>query len=527
MKSKIPTISLTFFIIASLLGPRISLGQAAQGCILSSGVTPFSIPEDSGPAPVNLDLGSATTIHLMGGFLLLQPGFIGPFPFSNCSITAGMLSIVDDHGRVSVSGSNSLILIGSANRLEIGNTGFGSLTVVGGGFVDAASDPVNCLAGLCNNFVSNIAGSNGTLTISGPGSRVDAINSFVIGKAAVFDLEHQGLSSSGTVLIQNGGVLNTQRGTVSAGPGGSIPLGTETTLGIVRIEGLDSEWVVLESINIAESQFPGTATGIVTVCDGGTISAGGVFVFEGGTLSGNSIVFSPVFVDGGRIDVGCSLGTLTVNGNVHFFSGDLIIEVEGAAPGSFDVLAATGSIFLAGGRAVLSFKGGFAPQTGDTFPYLQSPTVSGADNLVVEIVGLLPGFDFDVGASGEVIALNDGVPAMVKPLLDVRPGDDGDEVDVSSNQIFPLGILTTVSQPIFDASQVNPNTIRFGPAGARPVSKKVKLKDVDDDGDQDLRVWFRAMQTGLSCGDTQGVLTASTFSGTAVEATASLNAVCD
>ena len=76
-------------------------------------------------------------------------------------------------------------LIGSGNRLEVGNSGTGSLTVSGGAVVNGralSGAAANC--GPCFNFISNGAGSTGKLTITGNGSFVD-LWLLTVGHAAV------------------------------------------------------------------------------------------------------------------------------------------------------------------------------------------------------------------------------------------------------------------------------------------------------------------------------------------------------
>ena len=66
------------------------------------------------------------------------------------------------NGSVVVTGSGATVQLGAttSNRLDVGSWGTGTLTVSGGGVVDATVNAGNCSAGsFCNSFVGNAAGS--------------------------------------------------------------------------------------------------------------------------------------------------------------------------------------------------------------------------------------------------------------------------------------------------------------------------------------------------------------------------------
>jgi hypothetical protein len=82
---------------------------------------------------------------------------------------------------------------------------------------------------------------------------------------------------------------------------------------------------------------------------------------------------------------------------------------------------------------------------------------------------------------------------------DVNPGGRGR---------IPVAIFTTDT---FDATQIDVTTLRFGLAGAGIVHKRGHIVDVDADGDSDLVVHFAIQQTGIACGDTEVMMTGTTF----------------
>jgi hypothetical protein len=104
-------------------------------------------------------------------------------------------------------------------------------------------------------------------------------------------------------------------------------------------------------------------------------------------------------------------------------------------------------------------------------------------------------------------------PMINEPLtvtIDIAPRRE-------PNRIIPdrgrpaVAILTDQS---FDATQVDPASVRFGPAQAEPMSNRII--DVDSDGDMDQVFYFLTEQTGIACGDTEATLIGETFEGVSV-----------
>jgi hypothetical protein len=65
----------------------------------------------------------------------------------------------------------------------------------------------------------------------------------------------------------------------------------------------------------------------------------------------------------------------------------------------------------------------------------------------------------------------------------------------------------------FDALQVDPTTVRFGPWGASPIPRYAQVVDKDHDGDKDLFMKFNTYWTGISCTDTEATMTGKTYAG--------------
>ncbi|MDQ2778226.1 MAG: PEP-CTERM sorting domain-containing protein [Pseudomonadota bacterium] len=198
--------------------------------------------------PGDTDLGS--------GRLFIGNGIPGSFAVdAGSSFDAGQLILArqgNGTAMVVIDGTNTIVGLrgdGNNNRFEVGSWGVGSAIVSGGALLDARVDPAACLQGTryCNNFIGSSAGSDGTLTITGAGSRAEFLHDFVVADLTVFDnsaLGTPGGSTRGTVNVLNGGTLVTDRGTVGRGPSGSSSLGTERSFATVTLDGVGSVWRV-------------------------------------------------------------------------------------------------------------------------------------------------------------------------------------------------------------------------------------------------------------------------------------------
>ncbi len=102
--------------------------------------------------------------------------------------------------------------------------------------------------------------------------------------------------------------------------------------------------------------------------------------------------------------------------------------------------------------------------------------------------------------------------------IDIKPRDPHNKIRFRSHRRkLRVAILT---QDDFDALQVDPATVQFGPDSATAVNCKVK--DVDHDGDPDFVLRFKLRETGIACGDTEATLSATTFDGEQIAGTDSI-----
>lgn len=309
-------------------------------------------------------IGSSVDIDTVNGFAGVfvgrEAGTTGTLSVSGAGASVSARSGVDDSGltvgrdsgasgTVTVKDGAQLSLDGDRSRLTIGQLGgsSGQMTIANGGqvTVDGATDG-DVFVGAAFAAFGRPNGGSGSLSITGVGSTLTVLDNVIVGAPESFG----GGSSSGTLTIANGGVLN------------------------------------------ADDVFIGT--GGVLNGDGGTINAG-------------------LTIDGGVIAPGASPGILTINGDLTILDGILEIEVGGLAPGEFDVLNVTGDLVAPTALSIqLTFLNGFLPEVGDEFLFLDvDGDSSDLDALIlnglldIQLDGIPNGFEFGLNfENGELVA---------------------------------------------------------------------------------------------------------------------------
>jgi hypothetical protein len=106
--------------------------------------------------------------------------------------------------------------------------------------------------------------------------------------------------------------------------------------------------------------------------------------------------------------------------------------------------------------------------------------------------------------------------------LDIKPGSSPNRINPKSHGVIPVAILTTDS---FDATTVDPLSVRFGPKGAQAAPKKRHIEDVNHDDEPDLVLHFKTRATGIQCGDTSASLTGETFDGDPIQGSDAIQTV--
>jgi T5SS/PEP-CTERM-associated repeat protein len=238
------------------------------------------------------------------------------------------------------------------DSLEVGS-GNGSLNIQNGGLVNAGS-----------TFIGTFGGSSGTTSVSGANSQLTGYQ---------LDVGYQG---QGSLAITAGGQVNDVIGFVGA---------TSGSVGNVLVDA--GTWTNSALLDIGVG-----GTGVVTVKNGGSLSAGSIEVGGGGSLN-----IDPAIVD--------------VSGGFILDSGGILsLDIAGITPGLISQLDISG-FGLFEGTIDLDFVNGFAPTTGESFDLINALGAN-FSNATIQIEGLAPGFQYsDSFFNGQftLVADNNGV----------------------------------------------------------------------------------------------------------------------
>jgi YVTN family beta-propeller protein len=116
-------------------------------------------------------------------------------------------------------------------------------------------------------------------------------------------------------------------------------------------------------------------------------------------------------------------------------------------------------------------------------------------------------------------------PQAIEVRIDIQPGNKKNRINLRSNGNVAVAILSTGK---FDATQVNWETVSFGPDEAPEIHQRSHIRDVDRDGDMDFVLHFKIRKTGIKCDDKRATITGETFSGQAFTGSDKIKTVkCD
>jgi len=73
----------------------------------------------------------------------------------------------------------------------------------------------------------------------------------------------------------------------------------------------------------------------------------------------------------------------------------------------------------------------------------------------------------------------------IPAVIDIKPNDDSNVINLNGNGVIPIAILTTDD---FDATQIEPSSIIAEPGGGTIAHKKGHIEDVNGDGRDDLLI---------------------------------------
>jgi T5SS/PEP-CTERM-associated repeat protein len=227
-------------------------------------------------------------------------------------------------GVMTVAGAGSIWSIGQ--HLEVGQAGRGSLVIESGGSVDA--------------LTANIGSpTTSAVAVDGAGSTLNVANGISVGS----------INGSATAAVTGGGLVTSTFTAVSAGP----------INGSVLIDGPGSRWSTTSQFLLSTGFFFDPGPGLVTVSDGGVLSAaGGMQIGPLGTVHGDGTIIANV-VSNGTVAPGTSPGALHITGNYSQSStGKLDLGIASSV--SFDKLRITGNATL-GGTLAVALESGYIP----------------------------------------------------------------------------------------------------------------------------------------------------------------------
>lgn len=157
---------------------------------------------------------------------------------------------------------------------------------------------------------------------------------------------------------------------------------------------------------------------------------------------------------------------------------------------------------------------------------MAAPHVSGVAGLVLEMqpglsyqqikdrilstARVLPGLA-GTSATGGIVNMHaalEGLPLQIVDV-DVLPGDSANQVYPNQTGKLPVAVL---SSGVFDATQVDPATLRFGVGQAASDDAPV-VSDVDGQFGRDATVRFAVAESGIVCNDTEVSLSGETYAG--------------
>lgn len=335
-----------------MLGRHRSSALTAAVLALASGLSPAAVTVTgsytTGPGalpvgPGNTDLGpNGLTIGSGGvGDLLVDAG---------SSLSATQLNFAGGGTGV---GSGLLTGVGSwialtadptQNRLQVGNWGQGQLTVAAGATLDGRSNAAACQVSLngCHSFIGNGAGSDGRLTITGAGSKVSLLRSFVVANlnASPPNFGTAGANTSGRVDVLDGGLLVTDRAYLAVGPSGTGALGSERSVAAVSVDGAGSVWRVTPGTVEGGAAFivmatHANATASLTLSHGGQVQLQGqantINVVDVGTVNGKATL--SITGSGSALSFSGDAGVLQVGYNGS--DGQAVLGGGGVARGMF------------------------------------------------------------------------------------------------------------------------------------------------------------------------------------------------
>jgi T5SS/PEP-CTERM-associated repeat protein len=379
-----------------------------------------AITENGGTVVVN---NNGTII---GNIFTANPGlFTGTM--NNNAGASWQTGFIDDEGTINASGAGSSIAVaGSTIGMVVGNSATGALTI--------AADAM-LTAGFLN--IGSLAGSHGTVTVTGSGTTVNAganIGLGLDGTASLSVADHAAVTTTNmdvafhndagvvdTLDVNNAslnigsgltiGDAGTAHATVENGgaiTANSINLASQLgSVGSLSVDGAGSlVSTVGLGLGLGSANLSVTHGGAIDIGSGTTTVAGAIHVGSSASLSGAGTINADIVNDGNVTVTTAGSGTLDING-VATGSGSFAINAGGHLEFGSSVAATNNVSFQTQtGSLILDHSSGFAASiigfTGDG-------TLANSDEIDLKDINFNSGsFTESFDQASDTITMSDG-----------------------------------------------------------------------------------------------------------------------
>jgi hypothetical protein len=486
--------------------------------------------------------GQGSTIARAGGapeFRLLAVNRTGDLTLQETTVSGGAAAGFLGGGGIANFGGTLTI----TNSTIAGNT---TTAQYGGGVANFSYfgypyfDPDSTYYGKTVITNSTITGNSGSSFGGGVGNLASTLtitNSTIAGNTAsdgggVANVEGRvyDVTIGGTLIITNSTISGNTAGTRGGGVDNVGPGSTRITNSTISGNTASDGGGMANSETFDGSLLRGTLILTNSTIAGNTADTrgGGVanddssLTLVRALVSGNIAPLGPEIFNGGN--------NATVGADNHnLFGVNGSARVDGFSPGPTDIVPPQGVLLSEILDPILADNGGPTP-THALVP--GSPAIDAGGPLCLDAQGnpLLidqRGQPRPVDGDGDGTAACDIGAFELQPqarivALDIRPRSSSNPINPKSHGVIPVAILTTDT---FDATLVDPLSVRFGPNGAAEAHNKGHIEDVNHDGEPDLLLHFRTQATGIECGDTTASLTGATRAGDPIQGSDAIKTV--
>ncbi|MGI9327138.1 MAG: autotransporter domain-containing protein [Pseudomonadales bacterium] len=470
----------------SLCISSLLIGSLANAAVTPAGSvnTVGGDPADDGPVlPTAGDLivPDSDTIVIDGLSTLTIDG--GSF------VRSGGIANIGAAGDLTVSGAGTRVetVFDTTARIVID----GTFNILDGAVVDAALSAGACGLPTCGVGIANSSNSNASMRVSGPGSTLNTTEAFTVGSANFLSVAGDAV---GTLLVDNGGVINADRigfsqgntspGIISqsfvtiTGAGSQINTDRSAILSNAFGEGAESTLIVENQGLFNAGPALIASAGVNTVVDINVLS-GGVLRADFFTAAQGVGSVASILLDGAgsRIDVADDLIIGQLGSATLDVTGGGIIAVGGGAPGSF--LGAGISIGTTGGSGSLLVDASSITMTPNT------------DLMDVR---------FNIGLFGTGDATIQNAATVLLEDLSGQPGAFGDGITVGQSQPGTPGNGSLDVQGAGTALTVNSADIGFLVVGLDQAGTDAAVGVVDIGSGATLDITGTAGASGITLG---------------------------